>query len=139
MFLFLLLLLLLFLLLLLLIQKTYLSSFVKIGSGTAEILMTMSLQWWVLVEGGGDGGVKSFFCPNQLLSWVVVELGLWQKSFFMSSMSILDHQHCLKLTMPKERWSLWLRCIFFVLSSIKISLLRAQAFNLTVLFKKSIG
>ena len=29
--------------------------------------------------GGGGGGVKSFSCQTQLLSWVEVELGLWQK------------------------------------------------------------
>ena len=30
--------------------------------------------WWVVV----GGGVKSFSCHTQLLSWVEVELGLWQ-------------------------------------------------------------
>ena len=49
---------------------------VIIGLGTAEILMTLSLcGGWV----GGGGGVKSFSCKTQLLSWVTVELGLWQK------------------------------------------------------------
>ena len=30
--------------------------------------------WWVV----GGGGLKSFSCHTQLLSWVEVELGLWQ-------------------------------------------------------------
>ena len=29
--------------------------------------------------GVGGGGVNSFSCQTQLLSWVEVELGLWQK------------------------------------------------------------
>ena len=33
--------------------------------------------WWHWVCGGG-GGLKSFSCHTQLLSWVEVELGLWQ-------------------------------------------------------------
>ena len=49
---------------------------VKIGSGTAEILMTLSF-WWVV------GGLKGFLCQTQLLSWVVVELGLWQLVVFV--------------------------------------------------------
>ena len=47
---------------LLLIPQTYLQSLVKIKSGTAEILMTLSLC----------GGLKSFSCQTQLLSWVGV-------------------------------------------------------------------
>ena len=47
---------------------------------SAEILMTLSL-WggggWM----GGGGGLKSFLCQTQLLSWVKVELGLWQNCF----------------------------------------------------------
>ena len=31
-----------------------------------------------VVRGGGGGGVKSFSCQTQLLSWVGVELRLWQ-------------------------------------------------------------
>ena len=46
---------------------------VEIGSVTAEILLTLSLCGWV-----GGGGLKSFSCHTQLLSWVEVELGLWQ-------------------------------------------------------------
>ena len=45
-------------------------SLVKIGSLTAEILMTLSSRWMVVVVvvvvGGGDG-VKSFSCQTQLL------------------------------------------------------------------------
>ena len=33
---------------------------VKIGSVTAEILLTLS-SWWVVVGGGGGGGVQSHF------------------------------------------------------------------------------
>ena len=42
-------------------------------------------KWYIVVvlilcggAGGGGGGAKSFSCQTQLLSWVVVELGLWQ-------------------------------------------------------------
>ena len=45
-----------------------------------EILMTLSLWWWLM--GGGSDGLKSFSCHTQLLSWVVVELGLWQLNKF---------------------------------------------------------
>ena len=40
------------------------------GSVTAEILMTLSSRWRVVVGGGGGGGggVKSFSCQTQLLS-----------------------------------------------------------------------
>ena len=42
---------------------------VKIGSGTAEILLTLSLCGWVGGGGGGGGGgLKSFSCHTQLLS-----------------------------------------------------------------------
>ena len=41
-------------------------SLVKIGSVTAEILLTLSSRW--VVVGGGGGGVKSFSCHTQLLS-----------------------------------------------------------------------
>ena len=46
---------------------------VKIGSGTAEILMTLSLCGGG--GGGGGGGVKSFSCQPQLLTIKVG--GLW--------------------------------------------------------------
>ena len=36
----------------------------------------------VVVGGGGGGGLKSFSCHTQLLSWVEVELGLWQNIYF---------------------------------------------------------
>ena len=49
------------LLLLLLIPQTYIKGLVKIGAGTAEILMTLSLC-------GGGGGLKSFSRQTQLLS-----------------------------------------------------------------------
>ena len=39
------------------VPGTYVLSFVKIGSVTAEILLTLSLLWWVVVVVGG--GVKS--------------------------------------------------------------------------------
>ena len=48
---------------------------VEIGSVRAKILPTLSL-----CGGGGGGGLKSFLCHTQLLNWVEVELGLWQKS-----------------------------------------------------------
>ena len=48
------------LLLLLLIPETYLQRLVEIGSGTAEILMTLSFC--------GGGGVKSFSYQTQLFS-----------------------------------------------------------------------
>ena len=53
---------------------------VEIGAITAKILMTLSLcgWWWMVGGGGGGGGVKAFSCQTQLLSWVKVELGLWQ-------------------------------------------------------------
>ena len=35
----------------------------KVGSETAEILVTLSLVW--VVGGGGGGGVKSFSCETQ--------------------------------------------------------------------------
>ena len=58
------------LLFLLLIPETYTGSLVKIGSVTAEILLTLSLC-------GGGGGVKSFSCHTQLLlGYVEVQLGL---------------------------------------------------------------
>ena len=59
--LFLLLLLFMLLLLLLLLLLFLLFSLVKIGSGIAEILMTLSFC------GGGGGGLKSFSCQTQLL------------------------------------------------------------------------
>ena len=40
---------------------------------------------WHWVCGGGCCKVKSFSCQTQLFSWVVVELGLWQKGFFNKS------------------------------------------------------
>ena len=49
---------------------------VEIGSVTAEILLTLSLCGWVV-----GGGLKSFSYHTQLLSWVEVELGLWQFKF----------------------------------------------------------
>ena len=63
------------------------------GWGTNEIqkkcVVNKNRRWWKLllgyhkisggcVGGDGGGGVKSFSCQTQLLSWVVVELGLWQ-------------------------------------------------------------
>ena len=44
--------------------QTYIESLVKIGSGTAEILMTDDIEFVV----GGGGGVKSFSCQTQLFS-----------------------------------------------------------------------
>ena len=32
--------------------------------------------WWCWAPSGG--GVKAFSCQTQLLSWVYIELGLWQ-------------------------------------------------------------
>ena len=32
----------------------------------------------VVVGGGGSGGLKSFLWHTHFVSWVVVELGLWQ-------------------------------------------------------------
>ena len=34
-----------------------------------------------MLVGGGGGGLKSFSWQTQLLSWVVVELGLWKYPF----------------------------------------------------------
>ena len=39
---------------------TYLKSLVKIGSVTAEILLTLSFRWWVVVV-VVEGGVQSHF------------------------------------------------------------------------------
>ena len=37
------------------------------------------IYWWHWVCGGGGGcGIKWFWYQPQLLSWVVVEFGLWQ-------------------------------------------------------------
>ena len=47
--------------------ETYIESLVEIGSGTAEIVMTLSF-WWMVVDGGGGSSVKLFSCQNQLLS-----------------------------------------------------------------------
>ena len=57
-------------LLVLLIPQSYLQSLVKIRSGTAEILMILSLCGGrvVVVIVVGGGGVKSFSCQIQLLS-----------------------------------------------------------------------
>ena len=41
----------------------------KFGSVTVEILLTLSLQWWVVC--------RVIFVSNPILSWV--KLGLWQK------------------------------------------------------------
>ena len=48
------------------VPGTYVLSFVKIGSVTAEILLTLSFLVVVVVVGGG-GGVQSHFCAKPKL------------------------------------------------------------------------
>ena len=49
---------------------------------------------------GGGGGVKSFSCQTQLLSWVLVKLGLWQYYFTPDWAMDPNFQICV----AKENW-----------------------------------
>ena len=98
------------LMLLLLIQHTKLQSFVKIGTLTNEILLTLSLCWWwrvvAHVSGVDDrvgGGVQRYFHvkPNlcSVLFELMVELGLWQlyEALIVNRVTILARALTLQL------------------------------------------
>ena len=59
----------------------------------------MSVTAEILDDGGG-GGVKYFSCQTQLLSWVLVKLGLWQ--YYFTPVWAMDPN--LQICVAKENW-----------------------------------
>ena len=63
---------------------------------------------WADFPKWSDGGVKSFSCQPQLLSWIVVELRFWQYSLHMHTLRFIlshpIHVHTINRTTTGTKW-----------------------------------